>query len=655
MLQERCPSVARIINGNEQVVILSLKREINNILDSYVGWFDPFCELIQNALDSIEKRAQLESDYTPQINIVINMKDNCISVTDNGMGFQKEEYIKFLAPNFSFKNDNSRGHKGVGATYLAYGFNYIQISTKSPDFNAIGVMKNAREWLKDKAPSGNPKVEPDDNPTVDAFFDEIDRGVSVSIKYDNSTYPGDLSWIRIKEAENWLNILRIKTGLGAIVANEKITVLIKTIDKSGVESKANKQGIGYISIDEFVEKSQRFTDVEKKLADLFAKNGPQFRIPSAYRNLEAIYDKWNHDKMLETMKFTDEQKILIKKYRPTMMFSYVYSTRVWDKINEKFGIRKNASGLHGGIQIAANNMPQGELIQIPLTKNIGRQNQAHIVIHFEECSADLGRKGFKKEITDLAKEIARKLLDGSLNKVKQCFRKNIGTSPDLIREKKVSDWKEEMLKHEKEYPLQLENNNFFKPLNKISITSIPTREQDVIALFNQLIAGGVIRGVRIMATNERSTYDGLYKVVIEEPADNHIYDKDNNPLGIGEDAVKTGIDHDAKGFVSDPKILEYKYSLDGLVEDVENGSKNTNDIGLVVTWESGNLYERNYYIESLLVEENVASRQYHGITHRLRDISTEEHVSELIILEDLILYLNDYDECMTLQEKYDEQ
>jgi len=115
------------------------------------------------------------------------------------------------------------------------------------------------------------------------------------------------------------------------------------------------------------------------------------------------------------------------------------------------------------------------------------------------------------------------------------------------------------------------------------------------------------------------------------------------------------IEQSKEGFVSDPNVLEYKYSLDGLVEDVESGLKNTNDIGLVVAWESGELYERNYYIESLLIEENIGLRQYHGVTHRLRDISTNEYISELILLKDLILYLNDFEECMALQEKYDEQ
>jgi hypothetical protein len=42
-----------------EVAINAMKRELKNILDSYVGWFDPFAELIQNALDSVEQRSNL--------------------------------------------------------------------------------------------------------------------------------------------------------------------------------------------------------------------------------------------------------------------------------------------------------------------------------------------------------------------------------------------------------------------------------------------------------------------------------------------------------------------------------------------------------------------------------------------------------------------
>src|SRR5688572_28805276 len=96
----------------------ALKREIENILSSYVGWYDPFCELIQNALDAvearvaIEKSAGTEATYTPRVNIRIDLDENALTVTDNGIGLDKDKFEQFLAPNFSFKSGGkTRGHK----------------------------------------------------------------------------------------------------------------------------------------------------------------------------------------------------------------------------------------------------------------------------------------------------------------------------------------------------------------------------------------------------------------------------------------------------------------------------------------------------------------------------------------------------------------
>jgi hypothetical protein len=61
--------------GNEEVLINVKKLTVKNILNSYVGWYDPFCELIQNGLDAIDERILLEeTDYTPMIKIHINIK-----------------------------------------------------------------------------------------------------------------------------------------------------------------------------------------------------------------------------------------------------------------------------------------------------------------------------------------------------------------------------------------------------------------------------------------------------------------------------------------------------------------------------------------------------------------------------------------------------
>jgi len=238
-----------------EVAINAMKRELKNILDSYMGWYDPFCELIQNALDSVEEKVSLGDKYQPIIRVIIDLKKNCLIVSDNGIGLTKEKYEQFLAPNFSFKSGNTRGHKGVGATYLAYGFNFIQISTKTDEFKATGRMLKAKKWLSDPNPAGNPKIQPDKDGPIDREFNRFDTGVSICVKFDNTTHPGDLSWLKATKAEQWLPILYVKTGLGSFFHNPDIIVILKVGDLEGNETVEEKKGIGYFWPHQIVNKS----------------------------------------------------------------------------------------------------------------------------------------------------------------------------------------------------------------------------------------------------------------------------------------------------------------------------------------------------------------------------------------------------------------
>ena len=298
-------------------------------------------------------------------------------------------------------------------------------------------------------------------------------------------------------------------------------------------------------------------------------------------------------------------------------------------------------------------MPQGELLTIPLKRNIGRQNQAHILIHYDNCRADLGRKGFQKELVEFSQSVAKKIIEKKITAVRKYMRKASGGPGNLARTQKVDNWKEKFKLHEEQYPLDIKTDCFFLPLKKISITSQPTREQDVIALFNQLLAGGVIRGIRIMSTNEHFTYDGMFRIAIEKPFENYIYDEQINPLGVDKDSQIFG---DDELFISSPKILEYKFSLDGLIEDIESDEKNTNDIDLVVAWETGELYQQNYYITSLIDPDNMYLREFHGVTHTMYNINSNQKELDLIILSELMDMLVDKNVAIERQkEKYDNQ
>lgn len=639
--------------ANTEAQANALKREIRNILNSYVGWYDPFCEVIQNAIDSAEKRSRNnDNDYQPSVWVTINIKDNYLVVTDNGVGLTQQQLEQFLAPYFSFKSGETRGKKGAGATYLAYGFNYIQVCTKTEHYNAIGKMVDARNWVDDDNPAANPTVIPDQSGPIDERFNEVDSGVSVCIKFEKKTFPSDLRWIQTSDANSWMKILQVKTAVGAIFKNDSINIFVKVVDREGKVTQDNITRIEYLWTHLIAGRSASVEEIVSKRTELFNKEKDPDKLPSYLQNLEVIYDSWDCNKLAAELNLEAEDLEICDKYKPFVYGGYVWSTREGERFNTSINLRSKTKVLYGGIQISANNMPQGELIQIPLNRNIGRQNNAHVVIHFSNYEPDLGRKGFKHEIVDFSKTVAAKIVN-LLFKYHKFLKPTTGVQANLLRQESIEDWKTELVAYEKKNPLILFNNNFFLPTNSISITSLPAREQDVIALFNQLIAGGVIRGVKIMSTNERFTYDGLYRVIIDKPAEHHIYNIISNPLGIIEEIV---LNYDQKlPFTSSPKVLEYKYSLDALIEDVESGIKNSNDIGLVIVWKTGDLWKEHYKLTSLLDVNNLTLRQYHGVTHTITNLNTGQFEMDLIVLEELIDYLNDPEKSQFEQtQKYED-
>ena len=621
----------------------ALKREINNILSSYVGWYDPFCELIQNALDAVEARSAFEasatnnSDYTPKINIIVDLDNNSLTISDNGIGLDKEKFEQFLAPNFSFKSGNTRGHKGVGATYVAYGFNYMRVTTNVPGFSASGRIVGARQWVNTHSVGANPKIEPDDSPLADANYPSFGRGVSITVRFDDETHPKRLDWIKASTAAHWSKILSIKTGLGAIIADPNVLVEIRVI-ADGQVSLNRPSGTGYLWLHKEAKKTAKIRDVDAESKRIFDKYGAGRSLPDKFRNLDFLYDTWDSNELTKLIgsDLDNEEIAILEKHSPSVSVEFGYTARLWAKFNESLELRANYRVLNSGIQLAANNMPQGETILIPLNRNIGRQNQLHFLIHFDRYSPDMGRKGFHRELTDFAKSAARHITEKHLAKIRHLLKANTGVAPDLVREMKVSDWKKEMLAHELDKPLNLVSQHFFKPTERVSITSFPTREQDVIALFNQLVAGGVIRGISVMSTNERFTYDGLFKIGFDLDPPLYVYDETENPLGVSDEIADA-----LHGKVTEPQILEYKFSLDGLVEDFETHDKNITDINLCIAWETGSYYKERYGITSLLIPENSDQRQYHGVTHVLTDLENGAKLSDLIILSELIESLND--------------
>lgn len=627
-------------NGSDKEIISAAKkREIKNILKSYVGTYDPMSELLQNSMDAVEKRLAFEDNTAlPKITININLQENSFQVIDNGCGFQEEQFKAFLAPNISFKKDQtSRGNKGVGATYIAYGFNELEIRTKNSEFQFAGKFRNGRQWVEDE--SGivhRPQMRAIDD--VDPLFDQVDQGTSIKIIFGGDhTRPADIKWFKASTPDQWLYLLLIKTPLGHIdfhgQVNNKIKFDLIVTDANGVIERKDNCEAQYKFPHEEIQASPFLKDIiaaQKKAVEV---GRDPSKAVERFSQSNGIYTFFDAKELLSLNNFDDADKTLIEKYQISAYGYFAYSTSIWDSLNDtKAKLRKSYRILRGGLQMANNHMIQGELITIPLSKNIGHQNQTHVIVHFIGADPDLGRKGFQPELKKLSENISVMLVK-TLSDRRNLLKNDTGEKPNIEKQIKLHEWIREQEDHEKSNPLVLINDNFFLPTRKISVQSEPLSEQDVIVLFNQLLAGGVIRGIKLLSTSQNSQYDGIFRFVADEPFENLTFDAHTNPLGVYEGQL-------GAAYEGPPQILEYKFSLDGLIREFENGVKREKDISLAVFWDFGKEYQNNYTVTSLLDFNNIQHREHHGITHIIK--SQTSHFSA-VCLKELISLLNDSD------------
>lgn len=646
--------------SDPDMVVAAQRREIRNILKSYTGYYDLFAELLQNALDALERRQeeQPEIDFDPSIWVTINMRDATVAVTDNGCGMDEEQFRQFLRPNFSFKQgETTRGSKGVGATYLAYGFNHLEVATKVDGRTYSGVIRRGREWAEDRSESVlRPKVEslePQHPP-----FLKIDRGSSMLVKLVGSAIrPRDLTWVGADEAGKWLAVLRTTTPLGGVYLcgdqPHRAKVFIEVIDSEGQSTSASVAEPGYLYPEKVL---NRVADLRDFLADQkkrVDKGQDVSKVPAKFKSLNGIWGEWTGQEILDpksdcpiTVRLEENEQELVIELGIKLKIFLAFSTDLWDSFNDKqLGLRKSHRLLRGGLQLCTRHMPQGLPLTIPMTNNIGFQNLAHVLIHMENAEPDLGRKGFQPDQVRVAEKLSVSAVT-AFRKRYNLLRKP-GGAKEYDDELKLDQWKQEQIKHESDFPLVVRGKGLFLPSEELPIRSEPIVEQDVVSLFNQMLSSGVVRGIQLISSSQYKQYDGLFRIKMEPPFYKFVL-SESNPLGIDEehflhkDQLETVI-----------KVLEYKYSVDGLIEEFQGEVKAIEDVDLIVAWDMGEKWGQMFEVTSYLDTDNVHLRKMHGATHSFTHAMTGATAFEAIVLEDLVNYLNDADpEEARQKEKY---
>lgn len=624
-------------SGNDDLHLFLAKQSIVNIIDSYQDAYDFVREPAQNATDSIEERLIRERvfcppqmpAYIPEIDVIIDLPGNKFTMIDNGWGISKEDLLRIFIPNYTVKTrleaeigQKARGHKGVGCTYLAFGFNYIKVSTHGSDGYLSFEFEGGRQWAFSKENIPVPEAVPADE-NCEAFL-RHERGSLIAIKLDECTTPQSLSRLG-SDLRKWEIILRTKTSLGYVGLGTPQTwqkdarIRLTIIDQRG---KVRSKLIPFRYYYPHEVKSFNFLNLDK----YFKENPECSSPPKRYQGKDALYKVWTRDMLFDPkVGFFDEDNFpIIAASNPTIYAFNSYSSRLFDELSKAASNDERMKPIRAGVWIVTRNTVEGKPITIEPRFDASSRERVFILIELDNAKPDLGRKGFNPFLEEEIRNAGLQVIK-YFNRHKRSFLKaqdaEIGHGSRLLTLDKL---RKDAERREKTSALRCGTCFCVEPED----------EDDVIGFFNELVGRRVFLGYQQIGYFRKGLYDGLFRYCLSRNTRGAIFDKKNSPLGVPASAFGES------GHVIYPlSCLEFKVNLDNLIMDMDDPSslKHFEDITLAIVWDECRRNIGDYHIEDLTRRDYPQGRELHGVTDIMqRQGSACGHYIQVIRLKTIV-------------------
>ena len=572
----------------------------------------------------------------------------------------RTEFEQALAPNVSFKDFRQkqgarrlRGHKGVGLSYLAYGFNYIRIATRGNSELHCAEMSGARDWTKMGVGSAPLMKAATEESNV---FDSLTRGTAVTIRLDTNSTPKSLPHLATTAAE-WALILRSQTALGRLSIDGTFEFPSPRRCRSSARGRTQ---IPSPSSPPSCSLTTWTIAICPGVADASTRTSastmPRTRTstPSQceFTRNHGIFKCWGPDELIdlvgEDTPISDEDseaaQDFVLKNKVWVYGFMAYSADFWSE-HRAGASKKSAVVVQPGVLLASEGMGIGDYAEISLTRYIGRQRQVACVVHIDGLRPDLGRKSFEKRVSDFAQLVSRRIVEWfSEDGRHQLFLRPSRTKSG-DHSVTVDDWKFEARSWLNTNPLSWGGIDF-------ALLSEPRQEQDVVILFSQMVAAGVLRGYEILGAAEgNQPYDSLMRVRVPLKGLDH-FDKEH------PEALPSELIEDTDEISTTILVVEFKYDLTDLVRDFADHRKRFGDIQVAIAWNAREGFKQGVYgdytLYTVALPETVSVRPYPGVTHVLRR-NGSDHLIHVVLLEDLFIMKRDYDVGYQYQLKHYER
>jgi hypothetical protein len=545
--------------------------------------------------------------------VTINIDDDEIRIADNGRGFPYEELKQYLAPEGTdktelFKRGDVRGHKGVGLTFLAYGFNYFQLQSKTPGSDPYSVtLEGGRDWVEGDEidPASRPTARPDP-----LAAEERGRGTEVVIQTDRASNPSNLSYT-FNTAEMTATILETQTAIGVVPPRTKShpSVDAKLVYISDGEESVIDLDDDYRFPHQKLNDDLGDGDVQMETIDIDeydydddaddAQQGvlptDQNRYHGVYKTFDAesVADRITADHTGEELKEPDAVEEYIREHDLQVYVLFTYSNEYRNRLKDRWGILGNRKFHQPGIRIATDGMISSWHQPVNLTYSGPRESRLWFAYHFQDVRPDTGRKDFPQSVHDVVEGtkqfLHRTVVEDGEPFLRPTPRSGAGGEelgqPPAVKAREKDD-------------ISPAEFDAFGPLPQVKV---PEEEHDVVALFNQMIGMGALKYFDPYYFSSRDAYDGYVE-----------YDPDSVPSEVTSRFPGAADVSGRQASIT----LEFKQQGVDIIEHVVNQTREWEEMDLLICWELGGSEVKDGSI--------VAKREYGGRTITFREPTSQE-------------------------------
>ncbi|MEV5932498.1 ATP-binding protein [Streptomyces sp. NPDC052079] len=599
-----------------------IKQRVINVIKSYHNAADVIAEPIQNAVDEVLSAENIEG--TGEVRVTLDTDENTISVRDNGRGIASSEIEKWLAPDVGSKRADFlaglvRGHKGVGLTFLAYGFNFFEIESRTAEEHYTVRLEHGRSWVED----------PEDvTPPVGKLAEITDggrlqgAGTIVTIRLSPQTEPRSLRHA-FPTVDYAATAIRNQTAAGLV---EPPAVLKKRQLSVTLEYRANAKTTSVV-----IPATYRYPheDLAKGIRALNLgqwlksnKNSePQAKERKAYHACYWIFTPDDLKELIGTRvgeQLTEPEEVaaFLDEHQVHVYALFSYSASYRDQLGETWKIPKNRKLLHyPSLRVATDGMISSWSREITLTHRGFNVDRTWLLYSMQGIEPDLGRKDFPPKVHDFLR-ISEEIIANRVAEQSQPF---LRVSPPRTAPTPTGYVDPSVKAHlRRQEPL---SPKLLVGFDEITLQTRPQSEQDVIALYSELVGLGAFRHLQPVFYSGFDFYDSYFQYV---PSLTHLDVRDRLP-GIDDVDIR-----EKEG------VTEFKLTADSILTDVVAGIKQWTDMKFLVCWEVGKDKKSGGNEVTFTACEESVERKYHGVTHLARLQSGGDHTIFVISLSDFL-------------------